>query len=433
MKKLYIFLAVMISFLIPLNAMAAVDVIIDDNSTDQNYSISISVDTGIDTLEKMVLPIEFSDNVVLTEIVTGSVICNRFDSSENNSVLTITCELDSPATISGILANIDFTSTTDDYSFTILENSPDLDIGELELGMVTNIEGSEFTTMTDDDFTIDDDFEVSLEDDFFVTGEDQELEQETTTTQGITEYLPYILIGGSVILLISIVGILLSKKDSPKKPEYSPVDENSTSPTQTTPQNESTLRDMVNSDIAEPTTVAQETTQNTTPAPVQPQVNTTSTQTPPMPTNIPAQQDNYQNTTPAPQSQTPPPVSSSTEEQDLQDILRSESPSGGVASITETPNTEAQFSQGSTQQTSSPQPTMEAQTIQESQASSTPEDELRNNVAKELEQVAANPQSINEGNGINLGQQTPQVPPVQNSNNQGDMEEDSMPATPPTM
>lgn len=484
MKKLYILTVLLISLMLPLGALAAVDIMMEDTSSAEDYSISITVDTGIDTLDEIVLPIEFSDDVIITNVGTGTIICSNFNNTEDNNILTITCELDSPTSLNGILANIDFTSTTEDYSFVVLENDPSLSIGGLELGMVTNIEAMEFTTMDNDLDTGFDNDVVIPEDDFMVTTEDDPFMQpQQEESNGIMDFLPYILIGGSVVLLISIVGILLSKKGSSKKSDYTPVDDTPT-PTPETPQQapvqDGTLRDMVNSN--NPTAQQQVPPTNApTPPPVQPvqqeetQVspapgfdqpvmpntepsiqptedtpvfdqsaipNTQATQDTPTfgdpttspgfdqpvtpdtqptqdtptfgePVNSPGfDQPVTQETQPTENTpdltQTPSaPTTSSTEEQDLQDILNSES-SGinmGATAVQTEPET-------------TPQPIdQQPQTT----TTVTPEEELQNNIQRELGQFQSAPQD--DASGINLQQDQPRT--------EGD--DGNMPPTPPTM
>lgn len=435
MKKLYVFFAFLFTFLLPLSAMAAVNIALDDTSSSEEYSVSVSIDTGIEVLDTLVLPIEFSDNVVITDVLTGSVICSKFDFVENNNILTITCELDTPSSLNAVLANIEFTSTSDEYSFKVLDDNSSLDIGGLGLGAITNIGSTETTTnriATEEIDAIP--INEEIEDDFLVTS-DQPVEETASSTEGIMTFLPYILIGGSVVLLITILAIIFSKKGTSKKSEYIPV-ENPTPQDSTVPvQNEeNTLKDMVNNTATPieetpiPTPPVQDTpapvmpTIQETPAPVMPTMQETPAPTMPPMEEIPISSEPLQQAQPT------------TEEQDLEEILRSENntPVEPMGMPSNTPPVQPMD-----------QPIMHPEAIQpqametidvSSQPQPSPEDMLSNNVARELNQMQ------DTGSGIDLqgGMQEPVQPqPTQGfDTSQGgevDQQEESMPPIPPTM
>jgi len=381
--------------------MAAVDITMNDTSTNDDYTVSISIDTEGDTLDSIVLPIQFSEEVTISEVSTGTVICNKFDSSEDDNILTITCELDSPSSLNGILATIDFTSTSDEYSFKVLENNSDFDIGGLDLGIVTNIGSDDIIPLPISDVMMDDEdtaipFEEDMGDSPFVISDETDSIEEKG---GFMDFLPYILIGGSVILLISIVAILLSKKDSSKKSKDTdtPVDDSTPTDSTAIPA-DSTLKDMVNS----PTPVQQDTPVPTT-IPVQ-------QDTPPVVQTPPPVQDTPVSVTPAPAQPTPQ-AYSTTEEQDLADILRSESSAG----IDTTPIPADAPPVQSTIQPETMEPQATNIPTQPSPAP-TPEDILSSTVTEEL-------------NGMQ--QQQPQTTPTQPTTTPPTTEE--LPPIPPTM
>jgi len=412
MKKLYVFFAFLFTFLLPLSAMAAVNIALDDTSSSEEYSVSVSIDTGIEMLDTLVLPIEFSDNVVITDVLTGSVICSKFDFVENNNILTITCELDTPSSLNAVLANIEFTSTSDEYSFKVLDDNSSLDIGGLGLGAITNIGSTETTTnriATEEIDAIP--INEKTEDDFLVTS-DQPVEETASSTEGIMTFLPYILIGGSVVLLITILAIIFSKKGTSKKSEYIPV-ENPTPQDSTVPvQNEeNTLKDMVNNTATpiEETPIPTPPVQDT-PAPVMPTIQETPAPTMPPMEEIPISSEPLQQAQPT------------TEEQDLEEILRSENSTPVQPMDQPVIHPEAMQPQ-----------TMETVDVS-SQPQPSPEDMLSNNVARELNQMQ------DTGSGIDLqgGMQEPVEPqPTQGFDTpQGgevDQQEESMPPIPPTM
>ncbi|MHC1716538.1 MAG: hypothetical protein AB9915_01400 [Candidatus Dojkabacteria bacterium] len=246
MKKLYVSLFVLVSFLLPLKAFAAVDITVADKSTTTQKSASISVDSGTDSLSSVTMSIEGSTDITFSEVNTGTVACSDFTNTINESIINITCTFDEAANVDGIIANVLFTTDQEDYSIKVLEDK--VEIGDLTLGNVVNIE--ETTPVQAQEET-----------------EPTTLVAETTDTKkdgvnilgiDIMEYLPYILLGGSVILLISIIGVLVTKKkdkDDSMIPSTDPfVESNAETKTVT---KEPTLKDMVNLNTPAPDSSAQ--------------------------------------------------------------------------------------------------------------------------------------------------------------------------------
>lgn len=199
-KLLYSILVFSFVLLLPYKVFADVDLSLKDSSSTTQKEISLSVDTNTDTLTSLAISIQASSEVTITSIEQGdSTSCKNFNSSNSNNVISVTCQMDTAQAVSGNIANIFFTSTDETYKFTILQDST-LDIGQLTLGSVVDVDNTakvtDTTTTTTTQAT--------------ATGTSD------TTTKTIMNYLPYILIGGAVILLASIVGLLLSgrkKKD----------------------------------------------------------------------------------------------------------------------------------------------------------------------------------------------------------------------------
>ncbi|MDD4381925.1 MAG: hypothetical protein PHE21_01100 [Candidatus Dojkabacteria bacterium] len=201
MKKLFI-IPLLISFMIlPFQAFASVDITLEDKSTTEQKSVSVLVDTGTDVLGSISFKVQASDDVDITQVIDQNSTCEEFTYVDESNVITISCTLDEEKVLSAYVGTIIFTSTGDDYTFTILKNDG-LDLGELTLGTVTDIEAEE---------------EVEEED--TTTATTTTTPTTTSSTSSITKYLPYILIGGAVILLISVVGIIFSKKKEPKNNE----------------------------------------------------------------------------------------------------------------------------------------------------------------------------------------------------------------------
>ncbi len=203
MKKLSIYLLLLVFAFLPLKAFAAVDITLEDKSTTTQKSVDILVNTGTDTTQKVEFQIQASTDVTISSLSDESTVCSAFNYTNVSNLLTVTCTLTEAKVLNGNVATILFSSTSADYTF-MVSKTTGLDLGTLTLGTVTNIAGAEVTTAQP-------------------TTTAAPTTTETTTTKSfqdmLTDYLPYILIGGATILLISILGILLSKKKDTKPEE----------------------------------------------------------------------------------------------------------------------------------------------------------------------------------------------------------------------
>jgi hypothetical protein len=314
MKKTYSFLFTLALLLLPLQVLAAVDITLTDNSTTDIKSISITLDTDTDTVESVTIPIQFSEGVEISEVNSGTITCSSLEYVDTSDTVTVTCELDEAMALDGVLANILFTSEDESYTFTVVEDAT-LEIGDLEVGETVNI--GETVVEEDEIVTEEESTDLLTPEPSLTTIEESTTEDSGFSIDNLTEYLPYILIAGSVVLLISIIGILLSRKKS--STEFG--QETVTEQTPPTPQSEPTLKDMVNKTevtTEQPQTV--ETVQSVPPTPV-----TQPDQQPLQPT--PQQQEIP--TPMPPQMEQPTPVAAGTvtEEKDLQEIMQQESPS----------------------------------------------------------------------------------------------------------
>lgn len=276
----------------PFSAYAAVNITLQEVDAGP---VAIRIDTETDTLESVTLPISYSEGVEITDVTDGDIACselNYTESQEATNTILVTCKLDSATALDGVLANIAFTSTADTPATFKVVESDELDLGTLTLGETVNFEqtSTEPTTGVEQPITTETP----------TVGGNQETvtATETSLLDSITDYLPYILIAGSVILLVSIVVLLLRKDKSPKQPkvkENEKGDLNQTPPVmQTEQQSERFLRDMVNNPNSAPV--------QTAPAPM----SQNTPQTPTQPTYT-------------------PPITSTSQEEDLQEILQRES------------------------------------------------------------------------------------------------------------
>jgi len=203
MKRLSVYLFLLAFAFLPLKVLAAVDITLEDNSTTSQKSVDILVNTGTDTTEKVAFQIQASEDVTISSLSDENTICSTFSYTNVSNLLTITCTLAEAKVLNGNVATILFTSTSTNYGFTVSKTTG-LDLGTLTLGTVTNITSTEP--------------EPTTETPTATTPTVTETETTKSFQDILTDYLPYILIGGATILLISILGILLSKKKD-EKPE----------------------------------------------------------------------------------------------------------------------------------------------------------------------------------------------------------------------
>lgn len=322
MKKIYSLLVASAIFMFPFATYAAVNITLREADTG---TVAIGIDTETDTLETVTLPISYSEGVEITDVTEGDVSCSELsytESQETSNAILVTCNLDSATALDGVLANIAFTSTGDTPATFEVVESDELDLDTLSLGQTVSLEqtsaGSETqeVTTTGEELPTTTETPTTNEDLMVTTGEPTTTESDGSLLSSITEYLPYVLIAGSVILLISIVVIILGKKKGPKQPKQQKGKKGD--PKQMSPvmggeqKSERSLKDMVNNPDSAPapgTPVQQPPAQQPAPAPI------------PMSQNAP------QTPPPAPRpttQQSTPPISNASQEEDLQEILQRE-------------------------------------------------------------------------------------------------------------
>lgn len=192
----------------PKAAFASVNLTATDGSTssDSTKTATLSADTGTDSLKELDFDVQASSTVTISKATVTEGTCDTFAYTITGKVLNIKCTFNTATKVKGTIATITFTSTSDTYTFTILNND-NLNIGGLTLGTITNLTATAVAT----------------------TSTNTTATTTSTTTSSLTDkimnYLPYVLIGGAAILLISIVGILLSKKKDSSKSVVTPVTE----------------------------------------------------------------------------------------------------------------------------------------------------------------------------------------------------------------
>lgn len=225
MKKIksLVLTAFILALLMPSQIFAAT-LEIEEVSSSSSSKMNINVKTEGGLTKEIVAVINYSDDVTISDVTAGTVKCSALKHKDTDGVLTITCPLETEIAVDGAIAQISFTSTGTDYKFTI-DNA---------LTTISGITFEEYTTngnKADTTATTTTTTEGTEETSTINTSTEN-----TSTTEkssSYMDYLPYILIAGSAILLISIVGILITSRK--KVDTEGPVDVSSANPNPSMP------------------------------------------------------------------------------------------------------------------------------------------------------------------------------------------------------
>ena len=243
MKKSLLPILASAMLLLPSQALAFVNFTLEEDTLSTGNTFTVMVDTETDLLETLDFTIGYTEGIDITSVKDNSGICSTLRSVSQNNKLNIVCTLPEATSMNSVVATVTFDTTSSQYNFTILEDES-MDIGDLKLGTVANIE-NEVLAETDDTTTAtttttSTDGTTSTEEtatsgssgtptDTTTIGTTEASTTSTnssTTTSNITDYLPWILLGGAAILLISIIAIIFSgRKDKTEKTEETPKPE----------------------------------------------------------------------------------------------------------------------------------------------------------------------------------------------------------------
>jgi hypothetical protein len=239
MKKTLLPIIASLMLAIPLQAFASVNFTLEEDTMSTSKSFTVSVDTETDLLETLDFTIEYAEGVDITSVKDHSGVCSTLRSVSQENKLNIVCTLSEATSLNGVVATVTFDAPNSQYNFTILEDES-MDLGTLELGEVENIE-HEVLAETDDTVTTtttSTDGTSTTEETTTPTTTDSTSPTDTTTigttesstsstenlSSTITDYLPWILLAGAAILLISILAIVFSgKKDKSENKEENPT------------------------------------------------------------------------------------------------------------------------------------------------------------------------------------------------------------------
>lgn len=284
MKYRFLFVALVLLLISPVLVLAA-DINLTEGSGEEGKIVEVTVDTKAEPTNSLKVVIQISENINVSKVVRGDYPCGTFSSTQNGSKIEITCTTKDEALISSSIAKINFTSASDDYSLTILEDESQ--IGQLTIENTVSIGQGEVRAETDSTFDTDtnldidttEEMDTSTSTDTNTEGTDKTTFQETTPTttpaanttkeKKFTDYLPYVLLSIAGVLLVSIIILLVTKGKKEDAITADPSTAHVTQPPIPTPPVEipdekPTLQEMVN---AEPTVTptTEETTITSTP------------------------------------------------------------------------------------------------------------------------------------------------------------------------
>ena len=317
MKNIAIFFSILFLFTF-VNLSYAAELKLQETSSSTKKSIAVSIDTKSESTENVKITIQHSENVTITDIVESDISCSTFSYVPSDSSSEIVCTLPSNQPVQGLIATILFTSSSDDYKFTIMQEESQ--IGDLTIDSVTNVGDNIKDSTTNDDTE---------------TSPTQLTTQETTTTMSettaqkdnkIMAYLPYILLGvAGIFFIIIIVLSVTMKKDNVVLTDV-PASVMPPQPTQPTPQPTQQPVDFENI----PQNLQNETMQDNIA-----QSKPTLAEMINQPAQAPEQTTEQVPTVP----ETSPASSTPNEQADLEELLKSENPSMVTSTPTDTPNT----------------------------------------------------------------------------------------------
>ena len=212
MKFISVFYAFLILLITP-NPSLAANIELKNSPIGDTKQILVNVNTEGEQTKSIKVALKASEGVNISNIEEGNGFCDSFSSSPNGQLIEIMCTMTQDTIVDGTLAKIEFSSSTDDYTFTILEDQSQ--IGDLSINNVVNIDSEEI--IGDDDSTIEED---SVTD---TSTTETPTPVSSNSTGGVTvgnpqeksgfkNILPYIFLGGAGLFLVSIIVLLITKK-----------------------------------------------------------------------------------------------------------------------------------------------------------------------------------------------------------------------------
>lgn len=180
------------SFIFLGRVYAVLDINLEDNKEEKHVSVLVeSYDTSVDGID---MSIKYSDDISISDVSLNDEFCTFGGSATfTDEKILIECLNDSDTQMSGALATITYTASSDDYFFYVDQST--LDTGSLAIGEITDINKPE-----------------EVED----TTNNEEENEETFLSQAtafIKENPFYIIAGAIVIVSVIITALVVSKKD----------------------------------------------------------------------------------------------------------------------------------------------------------------------------------------------------------------------------
>jgi len=211
MKKLTIFFVSFFLFSFTGVTLAA-NIKVEDASTTDIKSVVVSVDTGTETTGNIKAVIEHSEDVTITEVTESDVSCSTFSHVSSDNRTEIICTLSTNKVVKGIIAEIRFTSDSEDYQFKIIRE--ETIIGDLKIEKISNMGSEDVLDASTGLDMLDEETEPSqiTTDQAVPTTTKNPVTTPTKETNIMKTYLPYILIGIAGIAFVTLVILWLTRK-----------------------------------------------------------------------------------------------------------------------------------------------------------------------------------------------------------------------------
>jgi len=187
----------------------AAEIKVEDASTTDAKSVVVSVDTGTETTGNIKAVIEHSEDVTITDVTESDVPCSTFSYVPTNNRTEVICTLSTSKTVKGTVAEIKFTSDSEDYQFRIIRE--ETIIGDLTIEKISNMGSEDVLDANTETETMDENVEP-VDNQEEQTVPSNSIPTTVEKTEGIMAYLPYILLGVAGIFFVSMMILVLTRK-----------------------------------------------------------------------------------------------------------------------------------------------------------------------------------------------------------------------------
>ncbi|HHX99697.1 TPA: hypothetical protein GX533_03440 [Candidatus Dojkabacteria bacterium] len=193
----------------------AANIELQDSPVGDKKQILVNIDTKGEKTKSIKVALEVSEGVSISNIEEGDGFCSTFSSSPNGLLVEIICTMTQDTILDGTLAKIEFSTTSDEYTFTVLEEQSQ--IGGLSISETVNVgsknEANNDDTPTDtgeEDLVKTDDTEGETPIPISNTG--KETTGKTEESSNLKKTLAYVLLGVAGVSLVGIIVFSITKK-----------------------------------------------------------------------------------------------------------------------------------------------------------------------------------------------------------------------------